>query len=88
MIWVFGLMTTGWKIGVSSQSDKGFAGETGRHEMHLYWWENATRSRARGYRSSWQRASHEHLGQQQHHLPPKTMASLCSSAGRAQSCRL
>lgn len=40
VIWGFVLMTTGWKMGIHSQSDHGFAGEKGRHEMHLYWWEN------------------------------------------------
>jgi len=55
--------------------------------MHLHWWENPTRSREHTYRSSHQGASQEHPGQQ-HRLPPKTIALLCSSAGRAQACRL
>lgn len=40
VIWGFILMTTGWKMGIHSQSDQGFAGEKERHEMHLYWWED------------------------------------------------
>lgn len=60
VIWVFVLMTTGWQMGIHSQSDQGLAGEKGRHEMHLYGWENPPRNWAQGCRWSCQGASQEH----------------------------